>query len=234
MSDLKEWLDQADEERFQRIIDEMEGVWVQAELGKTDGGPTDAELDQWQEKLDSLLEHNDVSSHKRVHWKHAAIVAAIIAAVLFVSVNGLYICNWVESIHEKYTQIQPINSQATGLEDWADAYIPVYIPKNYARSDTGSGVDFKYIEYTNTEGSRIYFYQYDFDLTLRIDTEQADYTLDREINGQSAYLFQKGSLSTIYWSCGEFTLSIEYDPEFVAESEILEMAKNLQWKEKKG
>jgi len=140
----------------------------------------------------------------------------------------VYVLNWTEQATEKYLQFQAGESAAERVARWQEAYVPSTVPRDYQISAAAYSESSKFIEYANTAGDRLLFFQYPGSAAVRIDTEAAD----REVDwfGQKAYLFLKEGTAMVTWDGGDCIFSIEYDPEAVTDEEIKEMAKSLEWK----
>lgn len=137
----------------------------------------------------------------------------------------------MDATHEKYTQTQLTDPPEAQVRGWSQAYLPGYVPEGFTVSDCFNGEDFKSIEYADVSGTRFTFYQYNASASIRIDTEAADKAMEQTISGHTAYQFQKGGLSTVYWSNGALIFYVQFDQGALPEPEIIQFANGLKWHE---
>ena len=238
MSDqeLQDLFEQSEDALFRRIVDRQEGALGMAERERLGmDGPSATELARWDRALDALerqkrREEPPPGPPQKRSLRRVLLLAAIIAAVLALSAAAVrvYVLNWTEQATEKYLQFQAGESAAERVARWQEAYVPSTVPRDYQISAAAYSESSKFIEYANTAGDRLLFFQYPGSAAVRIDTEAAD----REVDwfGQKAYLFLKEGTAMVTWDGGDCIFSIEYDPEAVTGEEIKEMAKSLEWK----
>lgn len=231
---IQDIIEASEDALLQKIIDRQEGTLGLEELGHPGPVPTQAELKQWERGLDKLAGGRRLAkpSFKGKRLGRAVLLVILAAVLLLAAASALYrpILNWVESVHEKYTQIQAGETAENQVAQWESAYIPEVSPDGFSISDAADLGDVKFIEYANAGGGRITFYQYGPRSSVRIDTEKADRTITAWVGGQTAYLFRKEELSTFYWNQGGCILSIEYDAADIQESEIKAFAGRIQWR----
>lgn len=239
---LEQLFDQAEDVLFQNIIDQQEGILGAKENEEYVGcEPTAREIGHWEEELNKLVlvQENQgairpaPASHCRSRKKllRVLLLVAIIASVLVISGNAIrmYILNWTETIGELYMEFRTGESAQDTVGGWNMVFIPTKIPAGYQISDAANTTSSTFIEYSNSEGHRVMFYQYAASAVVRIDTEAADEEIDWL--GGHAYLFskQEGETTTISWSSGDYAFSIEYNPSQLNREDIEEMAESLQW-----
>lgn len=220
---IRELLEQSEDELFQQIIDEQEGQ-LGIEEARRLGGPSQDELARWKERLGALEKR---TNQRRRNWKRIAITAAIIAAVLTITVLAVRtdLLNFIETVQEQFTQFSTETPEDT-VSEWPDAYLPSYVPTGYIMSDAVDNGGIRAVEYANSRGVRFTFYHYGTDTNIRIDTENAD--KERIYIGTAkGYLVRKGSLSTLYWSTGAASFSIEYDPTEISNHDIQLIAESV-------
>lgn len=230
-TDLRGLLEAAEDELFQKIVDRMEGMQgmqgiEESRLAKEE--PSQEELLKWNTALDKLerqlTQPKKCKSNKR-RW--IAVLAAILAATLLASANAYHIMNWFETVREKYTLIHQENSISSEISRWEGAFVPDEVPKDFTISDALCGDDMLIIEYADTAGHRIVFYQYSPGANILIDTEKADKVIDYKVADYTAYLYYKGELITLYWNNGAQVFSFEFGSH-TTEQEILDMAASLK------
>lgn len=223
--DLHRLVEDAEDELFQAIVDRMDRLEA-PELEPGPGPPPEA-LARWRAALGRLERVPAVRNRRRLGLR-IAVVIAILAGVFFLGAHALTF-NWIELVREEYTQIQlrADTSPEEVVDGWTDAFRPSCLPEDYHMSDAIDGADFKAIEYTDTEGHRIMFYQYGPDSNVRIDTESAEVRRSGTVNGHTAYWVQKGAVATLYWNDGQRIFFIEYAPECLSDAEILNFAEHI-------
>lgn len=231
---IQELIDASEDVLLQKIIDRQEGALGLKEMAQPGPAPTQAELARWEKALNELDRAASPAKAlpKRKRLGRIAVLSILAAAFLLVAASALYrpILNWVESVHEKYTQLQAGETVESQVAKWNSAYVPEEAPEGFCISDAADLGDLKYIEYANTTGDRVTFYQNTPGSNVRIDTEKADRTITPWVDGQTAYLFQKGSLFTLYWNQGDAVLSVEYTAQTISEIAIKAFAENIQWR----
>lgn len=118
---IQELLEQSEDRLFQQIVDEQEGL-LGIEESKALEGPGEEALVRWNARLNKLAEKP--ASHRR--WRRTAVVAAIIAALLAVSVLAYQvdILNFVETIQKQFTQLSPSDPPENTVSAWIGAYCP--------------------------------------------------------------------------------------------------------------
>lgn len=231
---IQELIDASEDALFQKIIDRQEGALGLEELNQCGAVPTQAELARWEQALNKLV---DVKAPGTTPGKkrlgRTALLAILAAALLLVAASALSrpILNWVESVHEQYTQLQAKNTAQDEIDSWSGYYLPTSLPAHFAVSDAHKADDVAMIEYANTEGFRITFYQYSPHSSFRIDTEKADKVITDLIPDQNVYLFSKKNLSAFSWNCGGHLLSIEFNTGSVEESELRALIGSIQWQQ---
>lgn len=187
----------------------------------------------------ALVAYQALHTPKRKHTpvRHRRLRRTMVAAALFISAllmaasafPGLFV--WLETVYEQFTQIHAAGTAQEEVDRWAGVYLPAYLPPSFTISDAMSTEDVKVIEYADTQGDRITFYQYSPDANVRIDTEAADKTEASWLNDGNAYLVHKGDLDTVYWEIGDCILSVEYNPDAVPVSEIKAFTVSIQWRQ---
>lgn len=235
MSDnIRDLMEEAEDALFQKIIDRQEGALGLEELNQSGPVPTQAELAKWEQALDKLADEK-ASGKPPVKKRlgRTALLAILAAMFLLVAASALSrpILNWVESVHEQYTQLQAKNTAQDEIDSWSGYYLPTSLPAHFAVSDAHKADDVAMIEYADTEGARITFYQYSPHSSFRIDTEKADKIITDLIPDQSVYLFSKKNLSTVSWNCGGHLLSIEFKTGSVDETELRALIGSIQWQQ---
>lgn len=226
-TDLHGLLEAAEDELFQKIVDRMEGIQGIEESRLAKEKPSQEELLKWNTALDKLerqLARPKKCKRNKRHW--IAVLAAILAATLLVSVNAHQIMNWFVTVREKYTLIHQENSISSEISRWEGAFVPDEVPKDFTISDALCGDDVLIIEYADTAGHRIVFYQYSPGSNILIDTEKADKVVDCKVADYTAYLCYKGELTTLYWNNDAQVFSFEFGSH-ITEQEILDMAASL-------
>lgn len=220
---IRDLLEQSEDQLFQRIIDGQEGL-LGIEEARRYGGPSEEELARWTERLDKLADKPFPSRR----WRRVAVAAAIIAAGLAVTVLAYQadLLNFVETVHEQFTQISPGNTPEEVVSGWVGAFRPEYVPEGYLMSDAVDNGDTRAIEYANSEGVRFTFYQSTADTNIRIDTEAADLS-DCRVGDVFGRLARKDGLSTLFWSTTEASFSIEYDASRTSDREIRQLAESV-------
>lgn len=226
MDKIDELIARSEDELLQAIIDHQEGMLDQGGLLS---GPSEANLAHWHYVLrrTNAPEQQSPKPTKRPRLR-TVILVAILLAILIGSATGLVISNWIERQHEKFLQLQAEMPPADLVAGWVKVYVPEQIPEDYAISDAVCSDTLKFIEYANTAGDRIAFYQYSTDANIRIDTEDAD----KELlwSDSSGYLFFKEQTASLSWNNGIYTFSLEYDPAKVSQTDIEKMAQSIVWK----
>lgn len=111
---------------------------------------------------------------------------------------------------------------------WKDAYVPTYTPTGFAMSDAINTGNILFLEYANSNGDRISVYQYGENNNIRLDTENAGTIQSCEIGTKPGQIYTKGEMSTLYWSNGERSFSIEFKSSIVTWDEIVEMAESME------
>ena len=217
---------------FQKMIDLEEGR-LGIEEAQRFGEPAPDELARWDERLDKLVKHS--VQHRRRNWKRIIIAAAIIAAVLTITVLAVHtnLLNFIETVQEQFTQFSPAETPESIVSEWLDPYLPAYVPAGYMMSDAVDNGGTKAVEYTNSEGIRFTFYQSGGDTNIRIDTETAE-TEDRCVGREAGYLVQKNGSSSLHWNTVGAAFSIEYDPIFIEDKEALRIAESIAKVQIKG
>lgn len=232
---IQELIDASEDALFQKIIDRQEGALGLEEMTQPGSAPTQAELAQWERALNELdrVASPAKTLPKRKRVGRIAVLSILAAALLLVAASALYrpILNWVESVHEKYTQLQASSSAQARVDLWTAVYLPTYLPPYFTVSDAFEYEDIKIIEYASIEGARLTFYQYKSNANVRVDTEAANKTAVMLITGVEAYQIDKGSLSTLYWNDCGYSFSVEFNPDEIKTSEIQAFAGNLQWRQ---
>lgn len=220
---IQELLEQSEDQLFQQIVDEQEGL-LGIEESKRLGSPSEEELAQWTARLNKLAAK--AAPHRR--RKRLVVVVAIIAALLAVSVLAYQVdlLNFVETVQEQFTQLSPSDPPENTVSAWVGAYCPEYVPDGYMMSDAVDNGDTKAIEYTSTEGVRFMFYQSGGDTNIRIDTEAAELS-DCRIGDVTGRLVRKDGLSTLFWSTTGASFSIEYDASRTSDQEIQQLAESV-------
>lgn len=230
---LKDIVERSQEEALQRIIDRQEGKLAREELKGPGRVPTAEELAHWSSELDRLEEQEKSSGLNRRKWLlRLAVLAALLAALLALSVGAIRagIFNLFVTAQEQFTQINTSQSPERVVAGWRQFYLPSCLPDGYIISSPIDDENIKSIEYSNSSGERILYYQYSPNSNVRLDTEKADKQYNDSVNGETAYLFEKGTLSTLYWSTDKgYILSIEFNPSSVTAEEILDMAESVQF-----
>ncbi|MCQ4864940.1 DUF4367 domain-containing protein [Pseudoflavonifractor phocaeensis] len=229
---LKDIVEQSQEEALQRIIDRQEGKLAREELKEPGPAPTVEELAHWSSELDRLEQDASRKGLSRRKWgMRLIVVAALLGALLALSVGAIRagILNLFIDAQEQFTQITTSQSPERVVAGWRQFYLPSSLPDGYTMSSPINDEDMKSIEYSNSAGERILYYQYSPNSNIRLDTEKADKQYYDSIIGETAYLFEKGALSTLYWSTDGYILSIEFNPASVTSEDILDMAKSVQF-----
>lgn len=90
---------------------------------------------------------------------------------------------------------------------------------------------FKVIEYADSMGGQITFYQYSATSNVRIDTENADKVVFPWVGAATAYQFEKGGQTTLYWSTESCVFSIAFDSASVPEAEIVSFAQGIEFRQ---
>lgn len=225
-------MDSLKDQTFQEIIDRMEGIQGIEENKLPGDDPSERALTNWTRELDKLERAAKRKTPHRKRFIHIAMVAVLLLSFLLISVNAHHILNWFGATYEKYTKLQQTASIETEIKGWKDVYLPEYVPEDYTISDGIATTDAKSIEYTDTEGHRIMFYQYSPQSNIMIDTEAADKTMTSAVAGHTAYVFHKNGLTTLYWDNGIQTFSIEFSTLCLTEDEAIQMAESIQLQNK--
>lgn len=234
---IQELIDSSEDALLQKIIDRQEGALGLEEQNQSGPSPTQAELARWEQALNELegIAAPSKTMPKRKRLGRIALLAILAAALLLVAASALYypLMNWVESVHERYTQFQAGNDAQVRVDLWDAVYLPTNLPTDFAISDAFEFENIKIIEYANAEGERLIFYQYGPDANVQVDTEAANKTIVTLETGVEAYLIDKGSLSTLFWSDGGYGFSVEFQPDEIETAQIQAFAGGLQWKQSK-
>lgn len=238
--DLQSLFDQAEDILIQNIIDQQEGVLGAKESTAFSGRvPAPKDLDRWHDELEELASARKKTAafgptraiRPQKKLLRTIVLVAIILSILIVSSNAfrIHFVNWTSTISEIYMEFRAGRSAKDTVEGWSQVFIPGKVPDGYEISEAASTKSSMYIEYSDSEGHRVTYYQYAASAVVRIDTEAADDKI--ALGDGQAYLFTKAGISTtISWNKGDYSFSIEYDPNQVDQREIEEMAMGLQWK----
>ena len=218
---IRDLLEQSEDQLFQRIVDEQEGL-IGLEESRQSGGPSKEALARWTAELDKL----EARPAPRRRWKRVALAAAIVAAVLALSALAYQMdfLNFVETIQEQFTQLSPSEPPEKTASTWIGAYRLEYVPEGYLMSDAVDNGDTKAMEYANSEGIRFTFYQSGCDTVSRADTEAAD-AETRTIGGGTGYLVKKDGQSQLLWQTTDAAFCIVYGE--TPEEEIMKIAESL-------
>lgn len=229
---IKDLMDEAEDALFQKIIDRQEGAQGIAENTLPAPGPTGAELARWTLALDALSRQAP-PQRKRVRLRRTVILAALLGAALLVAAGAFHrqILNWIETAHDQYAQLQAGRTAQQELDGWTGAYVPTALPLGYVLRYAKSTEQFKVIEYADSSGDQITFYQYCASSTVRFDTEEASKTVFPWVGETTAYQFQKGGRTTLYWTNKTSVFSIAFDAASVPESEMLSFAQSFEWRQ---
>lgn len=220
---MNELIERSEDELLQAIIDRQEGVPDQAGLFP---GPTETSLIRWHHALDeAFAPEEQCPKPTKAPRLRTVILVAILLALLMGSATGLIISTWIERQHEAFLQLQAGVPPDDLVAGWVQVYVPEHIPEDYAISDAVWSDTLKFIEYSDTAGTRIAFYQYSTDANIRIDTEDADKELLWPDG--SGYLFFKEQTASLSWNNGIYTFSLEYDPARVSQADIEKMAQSI-------
>lgn len=220
---MNELIERSEDELLQAIIDHQEGMLDQGGLLPD---PSEANLAHWHYVLHraNAPEQRSPKPTKRPRLR-TVILVAILLALLMGSAAGLIISTWIERQHEAFLQLQAGVPPDDLVAGWVQVYVPEHIPEDYAISDAVWSDTLKFIEYSDTAGTRIAFYQYSTDANIRIDTEDADKELLWPDG--SGYLFFKEQTASLSWNNGIYTFSLEYDPARVSQADIEKMAQSI-------
>ena len=229
-SRLRDLLEQSEDALLQALIDEAEGELGQAELKELAGEPPSAEYAKWRQALHRRTAPKRAGVSKR--WLRVVVAAAIIAALLLLTVAAVryQMLNFIERVYEQFTQLQPDTSAEARVAGWGDIYLPSYLPEGFFISSAWESGDTKIIEYTNSPGDRIIYYQYDCGSSLRLDSEDADKRAC-QVGGIDAWILEKDGLCTLYWWNETGIFSLEFTSGSVPETEIEQIAESLQYQE---
>lgn len=222
--DLRELMESAEDDLFQAVVDRMERL----EAAEPGPEPPAEVLARWQAALDKLEPAPAPRSRRKLGLR-IALAAAILAGLFLFGAHALQLLNWIEIQRETYTQIQapPESTAEEIVSGWSGACLPSYVPEGYHMSHAMDGTDFKAIEYADTEGHRLVFYQYSDSSSVRIDTESAEKRTDCTINGRTAYLIQTEAAGTLYWTDGQQIFFLEYEPDCLDDAEAVNMAAHI-------
>lgn len=225
---IRELLEQSEDRLFQQIIDEQEG-WTGIEEARHLGGPDADILARWRDHMEKL------SSQGRRNWKRIAIIAAIIAVALTITVLAVHIdlLHFIETVQEQFTQFSPSETPESTVAKWLDPYLPAYVPTGYIMSDAVDNGDTKAVEYTNSEGRRFTFYQSGTDTNIRVDTETAEIETC-SVGSETGYFVRKNGLSNLHWNTAAASFSIEYNPVVITDQETLRIAESVAKIQNKG
>lgn len=229
MNELHDLIDSTEDKLFQTIIDRQEGALGMAEQELCGEKP----LYNWPPSHQNSVLSCAPSCGFRRRWLSRAVVAAIIVFALAITAFAAAptVLNWLETAHGNFVHISADESATEKIAAWTQVYVPDYVPEDYLPSDASRTEGMTVIEYVNTKGDRLIFYQYSPSSNIRIDTEFSEETVLTWKNGETAYLSSKGSTSIVYWSSSDWMFSIEYNPEDLTIDEIELMEESIQWQE---
>ena len=137
----------------------------------------------------------------------AMITIIVIFHVLMVTVQAfrIRVMNFLISIEPKYTSIQLENAgggQNDGrlLVNWANSYVPAYIPEGYEVNNVSCSDSVKKIIYKKQgDDSSIIYTEYESINSIAIDTENASRIETVKINGRDGTLSVKDSVTSVVW-----------------------------------
>ena len=225
---LRDLLEESQDDLFQRIIDRQEGRVGLAEA-KKEPDPTQSELDRWNRELDALERGTDKDkAHRMVAWRRLGIAAVIAVLLMIVTVAALQIriLNVVETIQEKFTHLSPDKSAEDVLAGWENVWLPTSMPEDFMLTDVVENGDIRAVEYTDSEGTQLTFYQYNSDTMLHLDTENAVVS-NCHVGEFQCRLVYKAGWSALYWNNSDLAFAIEYDPDKTPDPVIQQVAQSV-------
>lgn len=172
------------------------------------------------------LETRSVSP-RRVSWKKAFLVAALILLLLTMAAYAAQMFGLFRNVQETFTQLKTEQGPVSIVKTWTDAPIPTYLPTDFFISDATEGDGVRFVEYVNAEKKRFSIYLYDTEGNVSLDTENADQQSQIELEGVTMYLVDKNGLSILYWSTVHNIISIEFCPEDISLDEIKAVAASM-------
>lgn len=114
----------------------------------------------------------------------------------------------------------------TVIQTWKGFYVPAEIPEGFQTARAVDGETAKIIEYRDSTGHRILFYQYTPDTSLDLDQERAA-ALSVQDNGD-AYAYEKDGTTTYYWFTEERAYVIEFPTDAVTLDAVERMVDSLR------
>lgn len=218
---LKDLLESSDDELFQKLIDRQEGAEGQSESYVL-GIASEPEMQQFHNRFTAT--YCAASDHKPsgARWKlgRGFLVAVFVMVFLF-TVAKAYpkMLNWVIESFDEFIQFHSNTSPEETMELWEDGWVPTYLPDDFRITDVVCGETAKLIEYSNTTGERIVFYQYSTNDNFHLDIENAIQE-ECQIDGKPAYVIEKEEISTLYWLDTDWSFSIEFPPSIMLDEAV--------------
>lgn len=146
------------------------------------------------------LKHKKVKRNIYSIKRFTAAILILCTATFLVSLTSQAVrnkfLNSVMNISEKYTEIQL--SETHKDVDLTGFYLPKYIPLGFTLNNTIQNDSEKIVIY-NSIDSQITFKQYNSNVVINLDTENAEVS-EESINNQYGMLILKGDFRTLTWT----------------------------------
>lgn len=187
--------------------------------------PSQESIKRFSKMLDSNLKkakrkHNTLRFSKIIN--RAAVVALAIifllsTAMVTVQAFRIQALNFLINIESKYTSYQlSANRQNDpskgGLTiNWANAYEPTYIPKDYQVTSVSSSEALKKVIFTNKKDTSltVIYCEYNSSNSIAVDTENATLVKKIKINGADSTLSVKDNIVSVAWIIDEHLFTIQ-------------------------
>lgn len=218
-------LDRSDDQAFQAIIDRQEAALGRAESGTPGPALTAETLAKWEKELDKLPGQR----RSRRRLRRTVLLAAIITALLLAAAAGAYhveLLNWWERVRQEVSILTVEEDPEAIVQTWTGCHVPTEIPEGFEIAQAVNGTTAKIIEYHDTAGNRIMYYEYTSDVTLGLDKEQASALI--EPNHEGAHAYEKDGKTSYYWFSEERAYVLEFDTDAVTLDAVERMAESLR------
>lgn len=124
-----------------------------------------------------------------------------IAKVEFIRVRVMKMLVDLQADHADISIVEDVDASFVVPDGWDGNYYPAKIPDGYVLDRISSGIH--RVVYSNTDGDELYFFEYEDEDELAVDTENAEIRYGR-IDGSIAMIIQKkGKGCTILWCNGD-------------------------------
>lgn len=162
----------------------------------------------------------------------ASVVIVFSTMMLTVQAFRIQVLNFLINIEPKYTSLglnSSNNDQSSGklVVNWANAYMPTYIPKGYKIGSISSTESTKKIVFNNLNNdSTVLYTDYISPYSIAIDTEGASLIQSIIISGQEGTLAVKGSTTTVAWKIDDHLFTIQGQ---LSTDEVTKMAEGVKF-----